>query len=212
VQATGIRPSRALPYELHVQAEERAKAAQLALTFANTGPAAAVFHVYDKNHLDRIPRRYTVGAGHEIGGEWDTNADEGRYDLWVLGPNGFHRHFTGQLAEKHGRAPQAEILVAYDRGREGLRLTLRNRGDAPCTFRLLANAYHRRWEPQVFRVRGGDDCEELLSLRQSANWYDFTVRVVELEAYARRFAGRMETGKHSLSDPELGGRARGEHA
>lgn len=55
------------------------------------------FHVYDENHLDRIPRRYTVGAGHELGGEWDTAADGGRYDLWVLGPNGFHRHFSGDV-------------------------------------------------------------------------------------------------------------------
>jgi phospholipase C len=55
----------------------------------------------------------------------------------------------------------------------------------------------------------GDDSEEFLSLRNSANWYDFTVRVVELEGDSRRFAGRMETGKHSLSDPETGGRARG---
>jgi phospholipase C len=41
---------------------------------------------------------------------------------------------------------------------------------------------------------------------------DFTVRVVGLDAYARRFAGRVETGRHSLSDPEMGGRARGEQS
>jgi hypothetical protein len=40
----------------------------------------------------------------------------------------------------------------------------------------------------------------------------FTVRVVGLDVYARRFAGRMETGRHSLSDPEMGGRARGEQS
>jgi phospholipase C len=212
VQAWGIRPSRALPYELHVHGKERAKAGTVALAFANTGRAAAVFHVYDKKHLDRIPRRYTVGAGHELGGAWDVSADGGSYDLWVLGPNGFHRHFTGELAAPQRRAPQPEVRVEYDRQREGIRLVLLNRGDAPCTFRLTANAYHERWEPQGFRVASGDDRDHFLSLRHCANWYDFTVRVVGLDAYSRRFAGRMETGRHSLSDPEMGGRARGEQS
>jgi phospholipase C len=212
VQAWGIRPSRSLPYELHAHGKERDKAGTVALAFANTGRAGAVFHVYDKKHLDRIPRRYTVGAGHEIGGEWDTTADAGAYDLWVLGPNGFHRHFTGKLAASDHRSPEPEIRIEYDRRRDGLRLVLQNRGNAPCTFRVTSNAYHQSREPQSFRVGAKDDCDHLLSLKHSANWYDFTVRVVGLDAYSRRFAGRMETGRHSLSDPEMGGRARGEQS
>lgn len=47
-------------------------------------------------------------------------------------------------------------------------------------------------------------------LKHSASWYDFTVRVAGLDAYSRRFAGRMETGRHLLSDPAMGGRALGE--
>ncbi|RYZ08458.1 MAG: phospholipase C, phosphocholine-specific [Myxococcales bacterium] len=211
VQAWGIRPSRALPYELHVHAKERDREGTLALSFANTGRAGAVFHVYDKKHLDRIPRRYTVGAADELRGEWEVRADGGAYDLWVLGPNGFHRHFMGDLSPGRPRAPEPEIHVSYDLRRGGLRLTLRNRGDVPCTFRVLSNAYHHRWDPLVVRVGARDDRDHFLSLHHTANWYDFTVRVAGLEAYARRFAGRMETGRHSLSDPGLGGRARGQH-
>jgi phospholipase C len=169
-----------------------------------------VFHVYDKKHLDRAPRRYTVGAGHELGGEWDTSADGGNYDLWLLGPNGFHRHFTGQIVAPGHRSPQPEILIEYDRRGAGLRLRLHNRGNAPCTFRLTANAYSPHWQTQSVRVRANDDCEQFLPLKHSANWYDFTLRVVGLDAYTRRFAGRVETGRHSLSDPEMGGRARGQ--
>jgi phospholipase C len=209
VQAWGIRPSRALPYELHTHAKERPKAGTVALAFANTGRAGAVFHVYDKQHLDRIPRRYTVGAGHEIGGEWDASADGGFYDLWVLGPNGFHRHFTGELA-LHQRAPEPEIRIDYDRLRNGLRLRLLNRGNAACTFRLTANAYYPRRQALNFRVAARDDRDEFLPLNHSAHWYDFSVHVVGLDAYSRRFAGRIETGRHSLSDPAMGGRARGE--
>jgi phospholipase C len=212
VQAWGIRPSRALPYELHAHAEERAKAGTVALSFANTGRAGAVFHVYDRKHLERIPRRYTVGAGHELGGEWDATADGGSYDLWVLGPNGFHRHFTGGLSPQRHHSPQPEIRVEYDCAREGIRLELLNHGDHPCTFRLSANAYQHRFTPLSFRVKARAERDHFLSLRHSANWYDFTVQIVGLAGFTRRFAGHLETGRHSLSDPAMGGRARGEYA
>jgi phospholipase C len=211
IQAWGVRPSRALPYELHAHAKERAKSNTVALTFANTGRAGAVFHVYDKKHLDRIPRRYTVGAGDELGGEWDVRADGGAYDLWVLGPNGFHRHFIGDLGRRQKRTAEPEVRVDYDTRRGGLRLTLRNRGHVHCTFRVLSNAYQHRWEPLVVRVGAHEDRDHFLALHHSANWYDFTVLVVGLDAYSRRLAGHMETGRHSLSDPGLGGRARGQH-
>ena len=59
-QETGLRRSRALPYELHVWARMEPAESKLTLIFRNSGEAGAVFHVYDKLHLDRIPRRYTV--------------------------------------------------------------------------------------------------------------------------------------------------------
>ncbi|HYH41832.1 MAG TPA: phospholipase C, phosphocholine-specific [Burkholderiales bacterium] len=212
VQDWGVRPSRALPYELHAHAKERSSAGTVALSFANTGRAGAVFHVYDQKHLERIPRRYTVGRSEEIGGEWDVTADGGAYDLWLLGPNGFHRHFTGDVSPEQARVAEPEVRVDYDQHRDGLRLVLRNRGDVPCTFSLHANAYQRHAEPQTFRVGASDQREVFLPLKRTAYWYDYTVRVAGLDAFSRRFAGRMETGRHSLSDPAMGGRARGDRS
>ena len=62
VQETGVRPSRALPYVLHASAHVDADAGTVKLLFVNTGFQGAVFHVYDKLHLDRIPQRYAVEA------------------------------------------------------------------------------------------------------------------------------------------------------
>src|SRR3546814_5515442 len=56
-QEPGTRYSRALPYELHVSARV-GDDGRVTLIFSNTGKAGAVFHVYDKKHLERIPRRY----------------------------------------------------------------------------------------------------------------------------------------------------------
>jgi len=77
---------------------------------------------------------------------------------------------------------------------------------------VTANAYQHGWRPLTVRVRAHDDRDHFVPLEHSANWYDFTVRVVGLDAYSRRFAGHVENGRHSLSDPALGGRAQGEQS
>ena len=50
----------------------------------------------------------------QLEGSWDTAADGGKYDLWVLGPNGWHRHFAGDLAQDRTAQQDAEIRVCYD--------------------------------------------------------------------------------------------------
>src|SRR5664279_3349142 len=139
-QQQGIRKSGPLPYELHAAcALPRAAAgpARVEVHFQNDGLAGAVFHVYDHLHLDRIPQRFTIEAGKRLRGLWEIDAGAA-YDLWVLGPNGFHRHFTGVVGEGRSRP---EVAVAYDKMAASLRIALRNDGTAPCRFKLAANAY-----------------------------------------------------------------------
>ena len=89
-QESGVRPARALPYR--PQASIAAvDAAGVDLTLSCEG-AAAVLHVYDRLRLDAVPRRYTLLPGRPLRERWPLDA-QGRYDLWLLGPNGFHRHF-----------------------------------------------------------------------------------------------------------------------
>ena len=143
-QETGVRFSRALPYILHASAHVDASKSTVRLLFTNTGFAGAVFHVYDKLHLDRIPKRYTVEAGHMLDDEWAVG-DDGLYDLWVLGPNGFHRSFKGDLGKVRGKdAPNPEIFVGYNVFDGGLHLQLRNDGDkhSQVQFTIKSNALY----------------------------------------------------------------------
>ncbi|MGO4154774.1 phosphocholine-specific phospholipase C [Cupriavidus sp. YAF13] len=209
-QASGTRPSRALPYVLHAQALADAGHAAVHLSFTSSGQAGVVFHVYDRLHLDRVPRRYTVEAGKRLAGTWDTRADAGRYDLWVLGPNGWHRHFIGPAggaSTSTGLAP--EIEIGYDIPARSLRIGLRNDADQPCTFVLAANAYV---DGTASKVTVPARARHTLAwpVDASGGWYDFTVTVAALPGYARRCAGRMEAGAPSVSDPAMGGRAIGE--
>ncbi len=203
-QDSGTRPSRALPYELHTSARADAAGGTVQLLFSNTGTAAAVFHVYDRLHLDRAPRRYAVEAGKQLDDRWDTAADSGAYDLWVLGPNGFHRSFAGNLAAlKVLTAPSPEVRVCYDIDKGNVYLTAMNTGSGYATLKVTAGAY-RNDGPWLLNVAPGQAQEMHWDLSGSASWYDFTVGCDALPGFARRFAGRVETGRDGLSDPAMG--------
>jgi phospholipase C len=202
MQAAGVRPSRALPYELHASARVNLRNTTIGLSFRNTGRAAAVFHVYDRLHLDRVPRRYALEAGREWQDSWDLNADRGAYDLWVLGPNGFHRAFQGDLAMLSvADAAEPEVRISYDIFSKQIRLTMANRGETSCDVVVKANAY-RKAGPWTFHVPAGMQLDQHWPVGAQGNWYDFTAAVA-LGGFSRRFAGRMETGAHGVSDPAM---------
>jgi len=202
-QDAGTRPSRALPYELHTSARADATGGTVQLIFSNTGTAAAVFHVYDRLHLDRAPRRYVVEAGKQLDDRWDTTADSGAYDLWVLGPNGFHRSFAGSVAALRAAAtPNPEVRVCYDIDKGNVYLTLMNLGTANAALQVKAAAY-RNDGPWSASVAPGQTQELHWDLSGSASWYDFVVTCDALPGFVRRFAGRVETGRDGLSDPAM---------
>jgi phospholipase C len=190
-QETGVRPSRALPYELNATSKVDAKG--ITIDFRNDGKQGAVFHVYDRLHLDRIPKRYTVEAGKSLSDTWDTSADNGRYDLFVIAPNGFRRDFAGDAA-----GLQAEIDVRYQAKTQTLQLIARNTGKAPATLKLEHNAYGMAGAE--LSVAAGRRATKEWSVAESGNWYDFTVSG---DGLTRRAAGRIETGKHGVSDPAM---------
>jgi phospholipase C len=193
VQAAGPRLSRALPYLLGV--EEGRTAGAVRLTFRNHGTQGAVFHVYDRHHLDRAPRRYTVEAGRNLEGVWDAGA----YDLWVLGPGGFHRHFIGDAGH-----PQPVVIVTYEPAASGLVLTLFNPGDKAMGVSVAASAYGLR--PWQVTLQPGQSARKRWSLAASRGWHELSA-TTEGGGYLRRIAGRLETGRPSISDPAMSGPA-----
>ena len=205
LQQRGIRPSRALPYRLHTSAQIDAAAEAVTLGFRNdsTDQAGAVFHVYDKLHLDRIPRRYVVEAGKSLSGRWELAENQGQYELWVLGPNGYHRAFSGSSRELSAKAlPEVELAYKPDRLVQ-VTARLRNDGDRPCTFTIDALAY-RDDGPWALRVAPHTTRELSWPVGQHGRWYDFAVSCDASASFKRRFAGRVENGADAISDPAMG--------
>jgi phospholipase C len=199
-QEKGVRASRALPYALEVSARP-GPGGRMTLGLVNSGRQGAVLHVYDKLHLDRIPRRYTVEAGRSLDDAfWNARAEDGgKYDLWVCGPNGFVRTFRGShpaLAD----AALPEIRVLFEPARGSVLLEARNEGSRATVLEITSNAY-RTDGPWKLELPAGGSAAKRWSLAASRSWYDFTARAADFE---RRFAGRLETGRHGVSDPAFG--------
>jgi len=194
-QEPGTRPSRPLPYDLHVDGTGGGE--RLSLTFGNNGKRAAVFQVYDRLHLDRIPRRYTVEPGKSLAGSWAAAAaDSGRYDLEVHGPGGFLRRLSGPAAASAG----LELMLRHDAEHGAVVLTAINKGSTPRTVTVRAEAY-RTDGPWTLAVTPGGTAEQHWQLADSGNWYDLTATDGD---FHRRFSGRVETGKPAISDPRMG--------
>lgn len=188
-QEQGLRHARALPYVLHVDAQ--GDGSRVSLRFVNEGTAGATFHVYDRRHLDRLPRRYAVEAGKSLDDQWTVDADGG-FDLYVLGPNGFMRAFTGAA----GVAMPA-LTARYDAKAAALDLSLRNPAAAPVEL-ALGNDLYGVNSVRTVALAAGASATARWSARESSGWYDFTITG---KGCTMRLAGRIEDGKPGVSDP-----------
>ena len=197
VQEPGLKWSRALPYSLAVAAHVDARGRRVGLRFDNHASAGAVFRVAQTGSGD-APRSYTVEGGKQLRDTWAMTTSAA-YDLVVTGPAGFFRHFAGDGSVAHAVAPDVVVHENRDAG-GALRLVIRNDGSEKIHVTVRPNAYTREPARHV-SIAPGDFVEDLWEVAQSLGWYDLSVTVKESAAFLRRFAGRLETGAPSVSDP-----------
>ncbi len=200
-QEPGVRPARALPYELSVRANARAESGTLHLEFVNTGEAGAAFLAYRPATAD-APRSYTVEAKKRLTDDLPLNADRS-YRFVVHGPNGFVRGFAGKATALNwlsGGTAVPQVTESYVAG-GNIALRLENAGTSACTFGV-ANAYDGSTVTR--KVAGGQSVDLYVDLRAFHGWYDLTVTVDTDASFSRTLAGHVETGKSSMSDPALG--------
>ncbi len=200
IQAIGVRRSRALPYALSMEAAVSRTGVDL--RFANAGSVAAVVHVYDRRRLGDIPRRYTVGAGATVTGTWAAAKAGDPHDLWVLGPNGFHRHVMG-VADPMTLA----LSSTADADPHRLALTIANPGTRARQVTISPLAYGSALAAKAVTLAAGGSTVLRWPLATTAGWYDFAIRIDGEPAFLRRLAGRVENGRDSISDPAMVGAA-----
>ncbi|HVJ54689.1 MAG TPA: phospholipase C, phosphocholine-specific [Aliidongia sp.] len=195
-QEPGIRRARALPYDLHVQAQPDFSDGVLRLTFVNTGKAAAVFQVRD-GAGGALPRTYTVEPNKQLSDKWSPAAS-GLYDVAVYGPNGFFRSFTGSLSAGKGRIA---VSGASQPKASLYQLDLINEGLAPIHVQI-ENLYTKTSRKEL--LPPGLRLPVIVDARATFGWYDLVVRLVEGQELVWQFAGHLESGSDSITDPGMG--------
>jgi len=207
-QEKGIRPANALPYELY--ADGHTAGNRFTLTIAARTNAfgkqaiGAPFQLYQIQNDDVAVRSYAVLPGDQLSDSWPAEAP---YQLRLYGPNGFFREFKGNSAN-----PPIEISCEYEQDAKkkftgNVLLRLKNT-DASRTYavQLSDNAYHNKGEQRTLDKAGTKGAQQtlVLNLKNSHNWYDFSVKVAGFDTFLQQYAGRVETGKPGYSDPLMG--------
>ncbi len=143
-QEHGIRPARALPYELNVHGTVDTVHNTLRLEFINTGDATVVFQVRSVDPAAQV-RNYTVEPHKKLHDTWNIVST---YDVSVYGPNGFVRYFKGSVGPK---AAALDIQSSY-RNDDGGAITwrIRNFGEHKASVVVL-DAYTGRNVVELLR-------------------------------------------------------------
>jgi phospholipase C len=188
IQEKGQRLARPLPYALEVAGRPFGGFFELAIF--NRGTAGACLAVYAD---DDGPWFYTCGAGRTLSGLLPV-APTG-YSFRVHGPNGFFRAFED-------KPPYSGIAIGsrYEDATEELVLTLRNRSPAEVVIQTRPLAYSHL-PARLYILAPGEMREDRWAIAESDHWYD-----IELGGGSAiwQFAGHIETGRISRSDPAIG--------
>jgi phospholipase C len=212
-QEKGMRRSCPLPYELHVNGSLSPDQTQFVIRFeARTDcfgerAAGCPFTVYAMTGGDAVQiRNYAVAAGNHLEDSWNLrDFGDGRYRLRVYGPNGFFREFAGRSDD-----PPLDVLFEYRAS------ALNNRSlSGDVEIRILNHDERRAFAvqirdrsyktPDVKRVVGsGETALVVVDTQPAFQWYDLGISISGSAGFDRRFAGRVETGKWTFTDPAIG--------
>jgi phospholipase C len=220
MQEKGIRTSCALPYELytHGKVSDDKKSFELKLMAGNQvfgkNAAGSPFTVSapvkynDETSKDEISRNWSfaVKAGDALTYSWPFSAFENnRYHLRVNGPNGFFREFMG-----NDDNPPVTIHCDYEKNKlntakltGNIVLTIINNDSKAHNFVVNDNSYKTGSVNKA--VAAYSKVDVVLDMKKNYQWYDFSVKLNGHDAFGERFAGRVETGMATKTDPFMGG-------
>ncbi len=218
-QERGMRPSCALPYQLEADGKLNAAQKTFQIEFSAKkdlfadASAGSPFTVYaaanyrsngDGSKWEKMKNwSFAVTAGDRLSYLWPLDEfEDGGYHLLVHGPNGFYREFKGTKED-----PKMDIQVSSQpQGNQltGLvALTIRNLDEKiPLTLTVKDNAYGGRDQSLQLEPKG--QATVTIGNKDSFGWYDSSVLIHSVASFERRFAGRVETGSASMTDPVIG--------
>ncbi len=210
-QEKGIRTSCALPYELYADGNMAAdkKSFEINLQannkFFKDAAEGSPFTIYAHDYLnnDFTVRNYALVAGDDISDTWNiSDFKNGNYSFHVHGPNGFFRVFKGNEND-----PAINVSLIYHTDLKNnltgnIQFKLTNNSNTNQTLEINDNAYHAAKKTIALNA----NAQKIISiyLDKSFGWHDFSVKTKGNTVFEKRYAGHVETGKPSKSDPLMG--------
>ncbi|RFS19699.1 phospholipase C, phosphocholine-specific [Chitinophaga silvatica] len=215
-QEPGTRVANALPYELYVNGKLSADKKSFDIQFSagnkvfGKKAAGSPFNVYapgnyrQENGQTETLRAwsYAVKAGDKLKDSWQLQEfGDGHYHLRAYGPNGFYREFIGDEKD-----PQVAIVCGYqpsltrsDKLTGSIELKISNQSAKQVTVKVKDLGYKNSELTKT--IAPNATATMVLDWSARHGWYDFAVTVNGSALFSQRFAGRVETGKESVSDP-----------
>ncbi|HCN83590.1 MAG TPA: phospholipase C, phosphocholine-specific, partial [Sphingobacteriaceae bacterium] len=109
----------------------------------------------------------------------------------------------------NGNNPLIKTEMAYERGRinkakltGNILLTVSNHDSKPHTVLIADNSYKGLNQTKI--IAPGATAVFSVNLSKNYNWYDHSVKVKGFNQFEERFAGRVETGAVTKTDPLMG--------
>ena len=196
-QEKGVRPARAVPYQLSAHGTANFEDGTFAIHFGNQGKTA-VYQVRSGNS-SQGPWSYTVGQGAHVSDTYAITANNlTGYDLSVYGPNGFLRAFKGSVTGA-GNA-NLDVRATVNAESNSVTVSAANRGGGAVTI-TLTDAYSGATVSRP--VASGATGTHTFNLNSTHGWYDVTIEVAQDASFRYQVAGHVETGEESFTDPAI---------
>lgn len=204
-QEKGIKRACALPYELYVEGKERDDEFEIIFKVGKQmfgeETVGCPFVVYYRENGEVKTRNYALKAGDIITDTWMLDSEKFKFE--VYGPNGFYRAFKVNV-ETNGFESKLWYQEGKDRKYNGnIDLQIKNISDKSLQVEVVDLAYETGIK--TIMLSKNEYKKVSLDLTQSHSWYDFLVRTKGSKEAGWHYAGHVETGKESFTDPQMGG-------
>lgn len=214
-QESGVRPACALLYELAADGVLTMDGSAFTIEFAaerrlfGEHAVGAPFRVYTPGRVRAAGTDassdafetgrswdYAVAAGDKIADHFPLRLfDSEMYHLCVYGPNGFFREFSGD-------ARDPRLTVSLLSTSQSTMLKFANH-DPSQSLTVTVDDLSYGNVAHTVAITAGSSSELALNLGQSFGWYDLRIRIAGSAHFEQRYAGKVETGRESFTDPSM---------
>ena len=217
VQEQGTKPSNALKYDLHADGKVSSDGKKFIISFTSAQEVfgkdslGSAFNVYapgnylnnETNLFESVKTwAFAVKSGDSISYEWPiSDFENGLYHLRVYGPNGFYREFKGSPTSSKIEVGAKPVLKNKKVSDE---LELKFKNTSASTLTLLAkDPIYLKLNKEI-KLAAGAEKTLKIDTKKHKGWYQIALSTKEDPKMEIAYAGRLETGKDSISDPQMG--------